>query len=355
MLRRLKFDLGELATKIISKLPNELFESDSTTFLDPEIGGGQFVRAVEERLRQHGHSDSNISRRVFGLTENRIRLNYIKNTYESVGTYSVGDFLTTEYNEMKFDVIIGNPPYNDSTTVQSESGLNQRKGSNLARLFLEYSLTLTKPTGYTALVLPISRVFTDKVINDLVEDGYLHLYDATPYFPKVKLGKITAMLYCKQEQGRYINEIQPYSRVDNSISKLISQTTIVDSKKGFSRKTLEEVLQDAGQYEVWVSMSKTMYTDSIDTVNEIGDKSKGYWRVAMPGLANSMKDIGKIEIVPPHITLFGTCKAFTVKSEAEALKLYDYLRSDEVLEKLYKVKTSIANSKKFFDYIENPL
>ena len=256
---------------------------------------------------------------------------------------------------MKFNIVIGNPPYNDLATVQSGSGLNQRKGSNLAKVFLNYSINQTNLTGFTVLVLPISRVFTDKAVRVLVQSGDLYLYNATSYFPEVKLGSITAMLYRKQGGGEYVNEMQPYSRVENNLAKLIHQTTVVDSKKGFSRKTLEEVLQDSGQYEVWVSMSKTMYTDSIDTINEIGDKSRGLWRVAMPGIANSMKDIGKVKIVPPHITLFGTCKAFAVGSEEEAVELYSYLRSAEVSKKLHEVKTSIANSKKFFEYIKNPL
>jgi hypothetical protein len=39
MIKRLKFDLQELANSILDQLPKEVFESDSTTFLDPSMAG----------------------------------------------------------------------------------------------------------------------------------------------------------------------------------------------------------------------------------------------------------------------------------------------------------------------------
>jgi hypothetical protein len=47
----MKFEIDELVAEILDQLPSSVWTSNSTTFLDPAIGGGQFVRAVEQRLR----------------------------------------------------------------------------------------------------------------------------------------------------------------------------------------------------------------------------------------------------------------------------------------------------------------
>ena len=64
MLSRLKFEIDPLVAEILDHLPESVWTSTSTTFFDPAIGGGQFVRAIEQRLRRYGHSDANIRKRV---------------------------------------------------------------------------------------------------------------------------------------------------------------------------------------------------------------------------------------------------------------------------------------------------
>ena len=134
MLQRLKFDIKDLVNEMIDKLPKEVFTSKTTTFYDPSMGGGQFIVEVENRLRQYGHSDENISKRVFGYVENRIPFNYIMNTHKLVGDYK------TKINEnMKFNVVLGNPPYH-----------TPGKSSDHNKLWIQFlikSRTLLKPNG----------------------------------------------------------------------------------------------------------------------------------------------------------------------------------------------------------------
>ena len=176
MIKRLKFDLEDLVNEMLDKLPEEVFKSNSTTFLDPEIGGGQFVAAIEERLRKYGHSDINISKRVFGITENRIRLNYATNTYKIVGTYSVEDFLTKDFKNMKFDVIIGNPPYQRPTA----------KRFKLWPEFLSQALSMSK--NYVCFVTPdvfvSGRNKLAKQVRMLINPYFLEYVnmDANKYF-----------------------------------------------------------------------------------------------------------------------------------------------------------------------------
>ena len=66
-------DRGEVITpeslveEMLDKLPQEVFKSETTTFLDPCFGTGSFLKGVVLRLSANGHSTENINSRVFGF------------------------------------------------------------------------------------------------------------------------------------------------------------------------------------------------------------------------------------------------------------------------------------------------
>lgn len=146
MIKRNKFDLYELANIMLDHLPKEVFKSKSTTFLDPVMGGGQFCQAIENRLRTYGHSDENISQRVYGFESVIMDIRFAVNKYKLVGQYSVvkpATFLETETLGMKFDAIVGNPPY-------------QNKNQGLWQLFARKSIDLLNDGGHLSFVTPNS-------------------------------------------------------------------------------------------------------------------------------------------------------------------------------------------------------
>ena len=113
MLSRIKFEIEPLVAEMLDQLPDSVWASDSTTFFDPAIGGGQFVHAIEQRLRAHGHSNTNIRKRVFGLEDSELHIRYAVNKHKLVGQYAKKPY--EKFFELdttvKFDVIVGNPPY----------------------------------------------------------------------------------------------------------------------------------------------------------------------------------------------------------------------------------------------------
>lgn len=118
MLSRIKFEIEPLVVEMLNQLPERVWTSTTATFLDPAIGGGQFVQAIEQRLRDHGHSNQNIRKRVFGLEDSDLHIRYAVNKHKLVGQYAkkpYEKFLELD-NSMKFDVIIGNPPFQRSDT-----------------------------------------------------------------------------------------------------------------------------------------------------------------------------------------------------------------------------------------------
>ena len=151
MLERIK-PLKSMVCLLLDELPEKVWTSKTTTFLDPAMGGGQFVSEIEARLRTHGHSEENIASRVYGFENNRALVNLAVNMYNLKGQYSklpYKQFLNSG-TKMKFDVIVGNPPYQDSS--KTEKG-----GSTLWSMFVKKNiLNICNKDGWVIMVTPIA-------------------------------------------------------------------------------------------------------------------------------------------------------------------------------------------------------
>lgn len=338
-----------LAVEMVSKIPEDIIMNPESKFLDPCAGIGTFGAALLERLVEY-HSEEHIINEMIHLVEiSALKVILLK----KVGFKNVekADSLKKEWN-MKFDVVIGNPPYNDDDTKQKDS--QHRKGSNLAKVFLDLFPTLLKPGGFFNVVLPVSRTVTDATLNKFSAKGKTVVTNATESFKKVKLGKIVTFLFDSAAEPSLVNNIVTREKAANGLDKLMVSPTVVDTKIGYSRATLEAVLDDEGDIEVMVSTSVSKYTNDQSIADSVKDVSFGSWRVAIPGIA-SMKSIGKVRVIGPDVVAFGTSKVFPTNSEESANKLADYLNSKEVADILSDVRTSVSNSKKFFEYVPNPL
>lgn len=143
MLSRTKFEISELINEILDELPKEVFISNCTTFGDLQIGGGQFIFEVVNRLRKFGHSDDNIRTRVFGFAENKLYYSYVMGKYP---TLPVNFDIYNEEINMKFDVILGNPPY--------QIKVGPKKTEPIWDKFAIKCFSLLKEDGYISLIHP---------------------------------------------------------------------------------------------------------------------------------------------------------------------------------------------------------
>jgi len=175
MLSRLKFEIEGLFQEVYDeRLPETLFMSETTTFADLQSAGLQSIIPLVNKLRKYGHSNENIRNRVFAFMENDLYLNYVqvKNSDLPV-TFDI----YKESIDMKFDVVVGNPPYQSNTE-------NVGAGHTLWDKFVIKSLKQNlKNGGYSCLVHPsgwrnISGSFDDvkKLIKER-ELQYLEIHD----------------------------------------------------------------------------------------------------------------------------------------------------------------------------------
>jgi hypothetical protein len=136
----------ELVREMLDKIPSSVWENPDSLFLDPCMGKGTFLIEIINRLVYiYGYSKEDAISRVYGYDVCIKYINYLKRG----GLKNVfhKDFINEEFN-MKFDVVIGNPPFQNNL----ENGQKSKK--TLWSLFIQKGFELTKQNGYCSMVSP---------------------------------------------------------------------------------------------------------------------------------------------------------------------------------------------------------
>jgi hypothetical protein len=136
-------DSTELWSEIIGHIPDDVLLKPGVKILNVACGHGTEADVLVRRMRALGVPPDDINNSIYVLDKYNVFTNPMKRKgYANVFT---ADFLEWE-TDMKFDVVIGNPPYQDPT--------NESSYTNLWTKIYKKGFGLLKTNGYMALITP---------------------------------------------------------------------------------------------------------------------------------------------------------------------------------------------------------
>lgn len=153
------FTAEELVREMLDKIPMSVWENPMSTFLDPCMGKGTFLIDILRRLTTiYGYSKEDAVSRIYGYDVRVKYIHYLKRG----GFVNVfhKDFLKQD-SEMKFDVVIGNPPYQENDGKGKSKGGGRGGDKNLYSKFISKGHEHLTNYGYLALLTP-PAIFSPK-------------------------------------------------------------------------------------------------------------------------------------------------------------------------------------------------
>tara|TARA_Y100000991_G_scaffold131569_1_gene99114 strand:- start:834 stop:2198 length:1365 start_codon:yes stop_codon:yes gene_type:complete len=194
-----KLTFGEVKTDFyvidiyfLNKIPDEVYQNKNLKWLDPGSGTGNFSICIFKRLMFSLHEQiEDIELRKKHIIENMLymvelnseNVKILKNIFgEKANIYSSDYLLFNE--DTKFDIIIGNPPYNSKGLKKVPTNNEIEKvndGNTVWTEFIKKSLHLLKEDGYLSMIIPAIWLKPDKA----------KIYDLLTRFKILKLKSFT--------------------------------------------------------------------------------------------------------------------------------------------------------------------
>lgn len=137
-------DSPELWAEIISHIPDAVLLEPNVKILNVSCGHGTEADLLVKRMRALGISAQDVNDSIYLLDKYHVFTNRAAHKgYKNVIT---ADFLEWE-TDMKFDVIVGNPPYQDKDLPENNA---------LWPRFVNKSIDLLQNSGFLAMITPSS-------------------------------------------------------------------------------------------------------------------------------------------------------------------------------------------------------
>jgi len=255
---------------------------------------------------------------------------------------------TTNNMKYPFDVVVGNPPFNDDQNQKANTGNYVSASKKLHLEFINKSLELAKQV---VMVAPVRGWFVgknkDKYLERYKQKGLYLIENKGMPFDNAVTGEI-GVFHFNRDTEFIRDEFEQTNPLANSIVDQYKMYTMVGKR---NPGELAGTLLDKGTYRVILTSTKIQYTDDN---NLFEDRSRGNWRVAFNHNGNKEgKSIygGKVQVAKPDDYLSMSMSCLVVSSEKEAQDVCNYLMSDSITNLMREIKVSNTNSKYHMSFI----
>jgi len=252
-------DSQQLWEEIIANIPDDVFLKPDVKILIVACGHCTEAVVIAKRMLALGVSKEAVNNSIYLIDKYQVFTNHAKLRYGFKNVITA-DFMEWK-TDMKFDVIVGNPPYQDG----NKSGQQNK----LYNQFSRRSIELTAPNGFTALITPRS-VLKKSIRFSLIGQKGLKRVDFTAdnhFNVGVEIcswlidNTYRGLVTVKTNNGEYTHDnksaIYDYSKVDRDFAKLYTALRTVTKptiKRMFMRNNFVDlaVKEDAEhQYPIY--------------------------------------------------------------------------------------------------------
>jgi len=349
---------------VVYGIPEHIILNEKSTFCDPGMGGGQFLRGILNRCVAAGQKKEQILARLYGVERSVFYLNYAKWKNNLEGANMARCVNIEGWNpQMKFDVIVGNPPYSDTGNVKGATSGGCSKG--LDNQFFEKSIEIADRVSFiirSKYFAKKSSVFRRKLFSSgkLVEITAL----SPSVFPTISLTETCIVTYDKGHRGPTRVTFQ-----DGVVRDIVleSDTCIKLTNPDYQSDAPNNLAARHLMGEVGLNMMEGGECPMILTCN---GKSKQIEvrlvadRFHVCGLNEhgvvmnrvyGGKGLGRVFVKPYDHSISRSAVMLRTSSVEESERLRDYLLSEEVQDLVIKNKISNVHSKELFRTISDPL
>jgi len=265
-----------LVKEMLDQIPDNIWQDKSKKFYDPCMGRGIFLLECFRRLMiglestipdELDRAKYIANQMLYGSDIESLQYDYTVKSFEKIladvePNFFIKDILE-EYNlEMKFDVICGNPPYNESTTSDKHS--TKQKGQKATwTSFVDKSWEMLSDDGYLVYVTPNNWLRETNYLKEVIKSKNLVCARIDSdnikknYFPTV--GSTFTWFVIKNsnkdtDPKMYIGERGGLKLLDISLEDIIPQKDLDETSLSIFRKVFKN--STSGIAGVWVRQNE---------------------------------------------------------------------------------------------------